>query len=161
MSLNLTKQRITSAKGRVDKFIDQNIMIWATEEILLPGHTDIQKSVSSRAAEGLKIEKTGFMKIDLLWEYYIDDKPVHLYLEHGTRPHIIRPKGKDNGGSDVLHWKGPSAGFVIGQDHFAREVRHPGTQPKKLIEGIKDERLPRLQERVIREVNNFMEIDAL
>lgn len=161
MSLNLTKQRITSAKGRVDKYIDQNIMIWATEEILLPGHTDIQKSVSSRAAEGLKIEKTGFMKIDLLWEYYIDDKPVHLYLEHGTRPHIIRPKGKDNGGSDVLHWKGPSGGFVIGQDHFAREVRHPGTQPKKLIEGIKDERLPRLQERVIREVNNFMEIDAL
>ena len=101
------------------------------------------------------------MKIDLLWEYYIDDKPVHLYLEHGTRPHIIRPKGKDNGGADVLHWKGPSGGFVIGQDHFAREVRHPGTQPKKLIEGIKDERLPRLQERVIREVNNFMEIDAL
>jgi len=161
MSLNLTRQRIISAKGRVDKYIDQNIMTWATEEILLPGHTDIQKSVSSKAAEGLKIEKTGFMKIDLLWEYYIDDKPVHLYLEHGTRPHIIRPKGKDNGGSDVLHWKGPSGGFVIGQDHFAREVRHPGTQPKKLIEGIKDERLPRLQERVIREVNNFMEIDAL
>ena len=75
MSLNLTKQRITSAKGRVDKYIDQNILTWATEEILLPGHTDIQKSVSSAAAEGLKLEKTGFMKIDLTWEYYVDDKP--------------------------------------------------------------------------------------
>ncbi len=161
MSLNLTKQRITSAKGRVDKYIDQNILTWATEEILLPGHTDIQKSVSSAAAEGLKLEKTGFMKIDLTWEYYVDDKPVHFYLEHSTRPHTIRTKGKDNGGADVLHWKGPSGGFVIGDDHFATEVRHPGTQPKKLVEGIKEERLPRLQERVIREVNNFMEIDAL
>ena len=161
MSLNLTKQRITSAKGRVDKYIDQNILTWATEEILLPGHTDIQKSVSSAAAEGLKLEKTGFMKIDLTWEYYVDDKPVHFYLEHGTRPHTIRAKGKDNGGADVLHWKGPSGGFVIGDDHFATEVHHPGTQPKKLVEGIKEERLPRLQERVIREVNNFMEIDAL
>tara|TARA_B100001750_G_scaffold114735_1_gene90551 strand:- start:5553 stop:6038 length:486 start_codon:yes stop_codon:yes gene_type:complete len=161
MSLNLTKQRITSAKGRVDRFIDQNLVTWATEEILLPGHTDIQKSVSNRAAEGLKLEKSGFMKIDLVWEFIVDNKPVHLYLEYGTKPHTITPKGKDHGGADVLHWKGPSGGFVIGQDHFASLVRHPGTQPKKLIEGIKDERLPKLQERIIREVNNFMEIDAL
>lgn len=162
MSLNLTKQRIRSAKGRVDKYIDQNLMMWATEEILLPGSRNIQQSVSSKASEGLRLEKTGFMKIDLLWEYYGDNgQPIHFYLEYGTRPHTITPKGKDNGGADWLHWRGPSGGFVIGQDHFAQRVSHPGTKPKKLVEGIKDEMLPRLQERIVREVNNFMEIDSL
>ena len=61
----------------------------------------------------------------------------------------------------MLHWKGPSGGFVIGKDHFAKEVRHPGTQPKGLVQGIKDERLPNLKARIISEVNNFMELDKI
>ena len=64
MSLNLTKQRLTSSKARIDKFIDQNIMIWATELILLPGQTNIAASISPKASSGLKLEKTGLMKVD-------------------------------------------------------------------------------------------------
>ena len=61
----------------------------------------------------------------------------------------------------MLPWKGPSGGFVIGKDHFAKMVRHPGTQPKGLVQGIKDERLPNLKARIISEVNNFMEMDKI
>jgi len=66
MSLNLTKQRLASAEARIDKFIDQNILIWATELILLPGQTNIAVSISPKASTGLSLEKTGFMKIDLV-----------------------------------------------------------------------------------------------
>ena len=162
MSLNLTKQRLTSSKARIDKFIDQNIMIWATELILLPGQTNIAASISPKASAGLKLEKTGFMKVDLVWDFKgPEGQPLDFYLEYGTKPHRIRAKGKDAGGADMLHWKGPGGGFVIGKDHFAKEVRHPGTQPKGLVQGIKDERLPNLKERIISEVNNFMEMDKI
>ena len=162
MVLEITEQRLLSVKSRIDRHIDQNLMTWATEEILLPGQTDIAKSIHQKAANGLALEKTGFMKIDLTWEYFgKEGQPVHFYLEYGTKPHRIEPKGKSGGGADWLHWKGPSGGFVIGKDHFAKMVRHPGRQPKKLVTGIKDERMPNLQERIIKEVDNFMEIDAI
>ena len=129
MVLEITEQRLLSTKARVDRYIDQNLMEWATEEILLPGQTDISRSVNEKASQGLALEKSGFMKIDLTWEYIVDGNPVHFYLEYGTRPHVIQAKGKSSGGADWLHWKGPSGGFVIGQDHFAKRVNHPGTQP--------------------------------
>jgi hypothetical protein len=161
MSLDLTIQRIESAKSRVDRFIDQNILLWATEEILLPGQSTIAKSIHEEAARGLGIEKSGFMKVDLVWSYVKDNKPIHFYLEYGTRPHDILPKGKDSGGADWLHWKGPSGGFVIGADHFAKRVRHPGTQPKNLVQGIKDELQPRLTERIIKEAKNYLEVEKV
>jgi hypothetical protein len=162
MVLEITEQRLLSAKARVDKFIDQNIMVWATELILLPGQTDIAESISQRAATGLSLEKTGFMKIDLVWDFKGENgEPIDFYLEYGTKPHDIRPKGKDGGGADWLHWKGPGGGFVIGKNHFAKLVKHPGTQPKKLVHGIRDERQPNLEERIISETSNFMEIDKV
>lgn len=161
MVLELTEQRLLSAKARADRFIDQNLMEWATEEILLPGQIDIAQSVNQKAADGLALEKSGFMKVDLTWEYIVDGKPVHFYLEYGTSPHIIRPKGKDSGGADWLHWKGPTGGFVIGKDHFAKLVKHPGTKAKNLVEGIKEERIPKLQERIVKETTNFLKVDSL
>ena len=53
MVLEITEQRLLSTKARVDKYIDQNLIEWATEEILLPGQTDISRSVGQKAAEGL------------------------------------------------------------------------------------------------------------
>ena len=77
-------------------------------------------------------------------------------------PHIIRPKGKDSGGADVLHWKGPSGGFIIGGDSFAMEVNHPGSKKHiGLIEGIRKERTPDLQKRIVQETNNRMEIEKI
>jgi len=45
MSLDLTKQRLQSAKYRIDTHIDQNIVLWATETVLLPGQTDIANNI--------------------------------------------------------------------------------------------------------------------
>jgi|TARA_R100001463_G_scaffold94066_1_gene148592 hypothetical protein len=157
MSLDLTKQRLYSIETRVNKFIDQNIVQWATEEILLPGQTDIANSVSQRASEALSIEKTGFMKVDLKWDFRNEEgAPIHFFLEYGTRPHEIRAKGKDNGGADALHWTGPS-----GESRYAKVVQHPGTQSRELISQIKEERIPDLRRRIIDETQNYMELEAI
>jgi hypothetical protein len=55
-----------------------------------------------------------------------------VFLERGTRPHIIRPKTKG-----MLSWPASSAGRRLsgrprtnaGPRIFARMVRHPGTKP--------------------------------
>jgi len=157
MSLDLTKQRLFSIETRVTKYIDQNIIQWATEEILLPGQTDIANSVSQRASEALSLEKTGFMKVDLVWDFRNEEgAPIHFFLEYGTSPHEIRAKGKDNGGADALHWTGPS-----GESRFAKVVQHPGTQARELISQIKEERIPDLRRRIIDETQNYMELEAI
>jgi hypothetical protein len=163
MSLNLTQQRLESSVRRAEVFIDQNISTWATEEILLPAQVDLANSINQRAANGLSIEKSGWMKTNLVWDLRGEnDEPLHFYLEFGTDPHKIRPKGKEHGGANVLHWKGASGGFILGGDHFAMEVNHPGsTKHKGLVQSIKDEREPALRARVIKETVNFMELEKL
>ena len=157
MSLDLTKQRLYSIETRVNKYIDQNIVQWATEEILLPGQTDIANSVSQRASEALSLEKTGFMKVDLVWDFRNEEgAPIHFFLEYGTRPHEIRAKGRDNGGADALHWTGPS-----GESRYAKVVQHPGTEARELISQIKEERAPDLRQRIIDETQRFMEINSV
>jgi len=157
MSLNLTKQRLFSIETRVTKYIDQNIIQWATEEILLPGQTDIANSVSQRASEALSLEKTGFMKVDLVWDFRSEEgAPIHFFLEFGTRPHEIRAKGKEHGGAEALHWTGPS-----GESRYAKVVQHPGTQARELISQIKEERVPDLRRRIIDETQNYMELESI
>ena len=157
MSLNLTKQRLFSIETRVTKYIDQNIIQWATEEILLPGQTDIANSVSQRASEALSLEKSGFMKVDLVWDFRSEEgAPIHFFLEFGTRPHEIRAKGKEHGGAEALHWTGPS-----GESRYAKVVQHPGTQARELISQIKEERVPDLRRRIIDETQNYMELESI
>ena len=153
MSLELTKQRLNSAKERIDKYIDQNIVTWATEEILLPAVVDIRNSISGTAARALKLEKTGFMKVDLVWDLRTDDdKPLSFYLEFGTDPHTIEPK--EDG---VLSWTGANGGRI-----YAKRVNHPGSKKHVgLVQNIKNERSPNLIKRIIRETQNHMEIDKI
>jgi len=157
MSLDLTKQRLFSIETRVNNYIDQNIIQWATEEILLPGQTDIANSVSQRASEALSLEKSGFMKVDLVWDFRSEEgAPIHFFLEFGTRPHEIRAKGKEHGGAEALHWTGPS-----GESRYAKVVQHPGTQARELISQIKEERIPDLRRRIVDETQNYMELEAI
>ncbi len=158
MVLELTEQRLQSAKDRVDRFIDDNLLMWTTEEVLLPGQQDMLDSgLSEKAAFGLSLEKTGFKKIDLVWRHFDDEgKPIHFFIEFDTRPHTIEAKGRLTGGADALHWVGPS-----GKDVFAKIVQHPGTKGKGLVSTIHKERMPSLERRIINETTNRMEIDAL
>ena len=159
MSFDLTKQRLESAKDRVTRFVDQNILIWGMEEVLLPAQIDLRNSINERASNALSLEKTGVIKIELVWDLRGDDgEPLHFFLEHGTAPHVIVPK-KDGG---VLAWKGPSGGFVIGEMIFAKRVNHPGSiKHVGLVQGILDERKPKLMKRIISETINRMEIDKI
>jgi len=161
MCLDLTKQRLESAVRRVETFIDQNLSTWGTEEVLLPAQTDLANSISEKAARALSIDKSGWMKLDLVWDLRgVNNEPLHFYLEFGTDAHKIRPKGKEYGGANVLHWKGPSGGFVIGGDNFAMEVNHPGSKKHDgIIEVIKNERMPDLQKRITEETNNRTDVD--
>jgi len=158
MSLDLTKQRLSSATDRVERYIDDNIMVWATETILLPAQSNLETSINARAADALSLEKSGFMKIDLVWDLRGDNgEPLHFYLEFGTRPHTIESKGKEHGGADALHWTGPS-----GKNIFAKIVNHPGSKKHVgLIQRIKEERVSSLQARIISEVQNKIEVDAI
>lgn len=60
------------------------------------------------------------------------------YVEHGTKPHVIRPKNRK-----ALAWGGErrlSGRLRAGASatHFAKKVNHPGTKPKPyLIPGAK------------------------
>ena len=158
MSLDLTKQRLESVVDRVERYIDDNIEVWATETILLPAQSNLETSINARAARALTLEKSGFMKIDLVWDLRGDDgEPLHFFLEFGTRPHKIEAKGKEHGGANALHWTGPS-----GENVFAKIVNHPGsTKHVGLIQRIKDERMPALQAKIIDETQNKMETDSL
>jgi hypothetical protein len=163
MSLDLTQQRLESSVRRAEVFIDQNISTWATEEILLPAQIDMANSINQRAANSLSIEKSGWMKTNLVWDLRGDNnEPLHFYLEFGTDPHIIEPKGKDNGGANVLAWKGTSGGFVTGGTIFATKVKHPGSKKHVgLVQKIKEEREPSLRARVVKETINFMELEKI
>ena len=155
MSLDLTKQRLTSATERVERYIDDNIMVWATETILLPAQSNLETSISQRAGAALSLEKTGFMKFDLVWDLRGENgEPLHFYLEFGTRPHKIEAKGKEHGGADSLHWTGPS-----GESRFAKVVQHPGTQARELISQIKEERAPDLRQRIIDETQRLRVVE--
>lgn len=158
MSLELTKQRLQTTKERVDRYIDQNIRTWAMEEVLLPAKVDLANSISPKAAEALSLEKTGFMKVDLVWDLRGENnEPIHFYLEFGTDPHIIEPKGKIFGGADALHWKS-----TAGKNVFAKIVRHPGSKKHVgLVQRIKDERMPALQHKILVETQNWLEVNKI
>ena len=163
MSLDLTKQRLESSVRRTEVFIDQNISTWATEEVLLPAQVDLANSINQRAANALSLEKSGWMKTNLVWDLRGDNgEPLHFYLEFGTDPHVIEPKGKGKGGADVLAWSGPSGGFVIGEKIFAKRVNHPGSKKHVgLVQGIVTERQSALSARVVAETTNFLEVQKV
>ncbi len=155
--LEQTISRLKQSRDRVNKFIDRNIMDWAEEEILYPAQNDmLQAGLSQDAANGLKLERTGFMKISLIWSYIKDGKPIHFYIEYDTRPHEIHPKGKLHGGSDVLSWMGKG-----GRRIFARKVYHTGTTGKYLVHNAVKEYKPFLRQRIITETNNYIQVNKL
>jgi hypothetical protein len=55
--------------------------------------------------------------------------PHAVFLEKGTRPHVILPKHKS-----ALHFHWPKAGGWI----FAKRVQHPGTRAYHFLSGARD-----------------------
>lgn len=155
--LEETITRLKFSQERVHKFIDRNIFEWADQEILQPARDDMLKAgLSQEAANGLKLEKTGFMRVSLVWEYRKEGKPIHFYIEYDTRPHWIYPKGKMHDGSDLLSWIGKD-----GRRVFARRVWHTGTTGKMLVHNAAKEYTPFLKNRIINETNEYLQVHKL
>jgi hypothetical protein len=51
------------------------------------------------------------------------------FVDQGTKPHIIKPVN-----AKMLHWKDES-----GEDHFAKEVHHPGFKGRHITDQIEKE----------------------
>ena len=68
-------------------------------------------NVSRKIYETVKVKdvimdsRTGTILIKINCEYFSEDGfDVAVAREYGTEDHMIRPKGKENGGADVLSW---------------------------------------------------------
>lgn len=153
MVLELTKHRLNSAESRIDKFIDSNIMDWASTELLEPVKTELLAGgLSQNAADAVSLQKTGFMKVEVHWDYRgPNDEPLHFFIEYDTRPHFIEAKGKVHGGADALSWVDSG-----GKRVFRTKVYHPGTTGKMILHNAVEKYKPALRQRIIEETNNYM-----
>lgn len=155
--LELTKQRLNSAETRVVHFIDSNIMDWASQEILEPTKTDmLAAGISQKGVDGVQLKKTGFMKVEVEWDYRDDEgNPLHFFIEYDTKPHLIEAKGKIHGGADALRW-GKDGKWI-----FRPRVHHPGTTGKMILHNSVNKYKPFLKQRIIQETNNYLKVVQL
>lgn len=76
--------------------------------------------------------------------------PIISYLEHGTRPHIIKPKNKK------------ALRFMVGSTKvFTKRVNHPGTKAYKMVASgrkVLERRLKNLPKKVEKIVKNKMKV---
>lgn len=61
-----------------------------------------------------------------------------LFVERGTKPHVIKPRHRK-----ALRWPGP-AGFV-----FSKGVKHPGTKPYRFLENAIRATIPKLTNELV------------
>lgn len=156
-----TINRLINSKKRINDFIDRNIVDWSEQVILEPTRRlAAEVGLSQSAQNAITIQKTGFMNVQLMWEYFSSDNaPLHQYLENGTDPHDIEAKGKDNGGSDFLHWKD-----ILGNSVFiprGKIVKHPGTDGYQILAKGWEQNRDQLRQRIVEETNNFLEVTKL
>ena len=103
MSLEHTKNRIDNSEIRVERFIDQNIVDWSEQELMLPTQDAIiQIGLSQNAANAVSIVKTGFMKVKVRWDFQgPEGETLWKWLENGLGKGFndIEEKGKKNKGN--------------------------------------------------------------
>jgi len=70
-----------------------------------------QNNISRKIYENVVVKDviiddlTGTVLVKIYCEYFSEDGfDVAVAREYGTEDHMIRPKGKENGGADVLSW---------------------------------------------------------
>lgn len=77
------------------------------------------------------------------------DKPYALYVDQGTKPHVILPRFKK-----FLAWRDPSGKWV-----YAKRVNHPGTKPTHFftdaVENSKDFGNAEMEAAMIRIIRTF------
>lgn len=158
MSLDFTKNRLENAERRIDKFIDENLIDWATEEVLRPTQDSALKfGLSQNALNGMNIVNDGFLKVKMTWEFRgPKNVPLHRFLETGFKEHEINAIGKILGGADYLHWVDKA-----GKNIFRKRVRHPGFEGYHIMRDGWDKNREQLKRRIIEETNSFLQVNRL
>ncbi len=104
----LSDLRLESAPSRAKRHMDMICVDIAIQEILDPiKQTAHSKNAAQSYIDAFKIEKTGFIKIEL-----VNDHRFSGWLEYGTPPHTIEGN--------------PLAFDIDGDTVFAKKVNHPG-----------------------------------
>lgn len=158
MTLELTEMRLQSARDRINKYIDRNILQWGEEEVLQPAQQiAFNEGLSDKAIGSMEIRKVGFMHIQFHWDYRgPNNEPLHTFINDGVLPHIIRSKGKEFGGADALRWF--EAG---GTPIFRKEVHHPGYAGKHIKERVQEIGREKLRQRIVKETENYMAVNKI
>jgi hypothetical protein len=111
-------------------------------QLLLKEHQDATSTWDPKVDFELKVGKIGLQTTELTAEVTTDDER-YLFVDQGTRPHVIRPRK-----AKVLAFPtsytpktrpgeiGSGHGSKGGPTVYAQEVHHPGTKPRKFSEGI-------------------------
>ena len=158
MTLDISRLRLGDGKFRIDKFIDQNCVQWAEEEVLTIAQKNAwNRGLSENAIGAMYVEKSGFKMWDLLWDYRgPNNEPISKFLEEGTEGHEIYAKGKEFGGSDWLTWVDK-----MGHRVFRKKVKHPGTQGMFIIKNAWKERKRKFTKRMQKEVQAYLELTRI
>jgi hypothetical protein len=111
-----------SVQGSVPLFDSEGAVRRSNERIARLGTTAARMYAAkhTRSGEMARSLRSRTAPREVEWHY---GAPQALFLEEGTRPHVIRPKK-----AKALRWMGPNGPI------FARSVRHPGTKAQPHLE---------------------------
>jgi hypothetical protein len=152
MSLDYGIHRLKGTPQRIKDFIDQNLERWAQEGLQDVIDVALRKGMHPDVARSWRVEKTGYMKVDMVWEYPgPKGEPIQVFLEYGAKPHEIAAKI-----AKALKIPLPS-----GKTIFRKKVKHPGIQAiNSLAESI-----PKFNEalkfKIHTETNAYLEREAI
>lgn len=151
-SLQLTQLRLQSAPTRAFDWIDQHMIDYGIREILDPiRNLGRSRKEAQSFLDAWKLEKTGFLKMDL-----VNDHPFADLLEYGWKDYDVYPKGKANGGADTLkfNWKGAI--------HFSKHTHPRGFKGYGIIESADNWGFfDKFHEKIIQGANEWLQVAKL
>lgn len=96
----------------------------------------VKRGASPRAESAIRFQSLGKFVARVIADFY-----YAVFIEHATRPHIIRPKKKK-----ALAWGrtiGLTTEFIEKKEHLAKRVSHPGTKAKPFMEPAAETERPK------------------
>ena len=148
MVLEVTIDRLSNARTRVEKHIDANILNW-TVSVALPivKARAFAQGLSQSAVDSIKVEKIGFMSCSIFWDLKTrDGKPLAKFLEDGTQGHDIEARF-----TNFLKFE------IDGTTLFRRKVRHPGTAAMNIFKSSKQNAQSIMKTEIAKRVTQFLD----
>lgn len=134
----LSDLRLESAIPRARQYMNRRCVDVAVREILDPLKSEAyRRKLAQSYIDKFRIEKSGFLKIDL-----VNDHPISRYLEYGTDPHKI------TGDPLAFNWEGEHV--------FFQKVNHPGFKGYGILEDILEKLAFNYAKTLSKEASNYL-----